>query len=65
MKKRILITLCGLFLAFSSTAFTADYLEENLKRAGGDYVKALQQIEEDFGSKPKDSTPEPGTIANP
>ena len=65
MKKGILITLCCLGLGFSGTAFAGNYFEENLKRAGGNLVKALKQIEEDFGEKPKRETPEPGTIGNP
>ena len=62
----MLITLCCLGLGLSGTAFAGNYFEENLKRAGGNYVKALRQIEEDFGEKPRrDETPEPGTVANP
>ena len=52
-------------LAFSTPVFAGNYFEENLKRAGGNLVKALEQIEEDFGEKPKRETPEPGTIGNP
>ena len=65
MKKGILITLCCLGLGFSGTVFAGNYFEENLKRADGNLVKALKQIEEDFGVKPRDTTPEPGTVANP
>ena len=60
-----MITFCCLGLGFSGTAFAGNYFEENPKSGGGNLLEDLKQIEKDFGVKPRDTTPEPGTIGNP